>query len=189
MKFKSNDGACAFTIVSFFVLFICKMIRSVRIYSFDLLTIAECGCIGILLATNSCFIIKNMALNEVTARQLGDIVVKLLRTNATPAGKKPVPMTEEELWFVIDLVIETLKKYETCALAELDAPVTICGDTHGQFNDVVRLFEYNGWPPNTRYLFLGKLVKKPMKHFFHFFNEFGFYQETTLIVASKTSKQ
>lgn len=99
-----------------------------------------------------------MALTEISVRQLSDIVTKLLRTNATPAGKRPVPMTEEELWFVLDLVIETLKQRETCALVELEAPVTICGDTHGQFNDVVRLFEYNGWPPNTRYLFLGKFI-------------------------------
>lgn len=97
-------------------------------------------------------------------RQISDIVNKILQINATQPGQRPIMLDEEDILLTVDFVIPALKR-DKCALIEIDPPVTICGDTHGQFNDVIRLFENNGWPPATRYLFLGKFV-----HFFLFSN-------------------
>jgi len=80
----------------------------------------------------------------------------ILNIYSTPT--KEVNLTEIEIKYLINTSKKILIEQPT--FLDLESPVTVCGDTHGQYPDLLRLFELGGYPPDTNYLFLGDYVDR-----------------------------
>ncbi|CAN1729241.1 Serine/threonine-protein phosphatase PP1 [Linum perenne] len=87
---------------------------------------------------------------------LDDIIRRLLEVRGKPG--KQVQLSESEIRQLCAASREIFLHQPN--LLELEAPIKICGDIHGQYSDLLRLFEYGGLPPQANYLFLGDYVDR-----------------------------
>ncbi|EHA49395.1 hypothetical protein MCOR27_008744 [Pyricularia oryzae] len=99
-----------------------------------------------------------VAMSEIKDIDLDDFIKRLL--DAAYAGKvtKSVCLKNAEIAAICHRARECFLSQP--ALLELDAPVKIVGDVHGQYTDLIRMFEMCGFPPNSNFLFLGDYVDR-----------------------------
>ena len=71
---------------------------------------------------------------------------------------KEVNLTEIEIKYLINTSKRILIEQPT--FLDLESPITVCGDTHGQYPDLLRLFDLGGYPPEENYFFLGDYVDR-----------------------------
>jgi serine/threonine-protein phosphatase PP1 catalytic subunit len=69
-----------------------------------------------------------------------------------------VNLSETEIKYLITKSKEIFMSQPT--FLELESPISVCGDTHGQYPDLLKLFEAGGFPPEANYLFLGDYVDR-----------------------------
>lgn len=67
-------------------------------------------------------------------------------------------LTEEEIALICDKVVEIM--YSEPNIRRVDKDAIVVGDIHGQFSDLLNIFEICGSPKSTSYVFLGDYVDR-----------------------------
>ncbi len=81
-----------------------------------------------------------------------DSIIDTLLSARNKKPGTPMDITANDAMTLCNLTREILLSQPM--LLELGAPIKICGDIHGQFNDLLRLFEYGGFPPEVSFVLL-----------------------------------
>eukprot|EP01065_Artemidia_motanka_P003436 TRINITY_DN1164_c0_g1_i1.p1 TRINITY_DN1164_c0_g1~~TRINITY_DN1164_c0_g1_i1.p1 ORF type:complete len:425 (+),score=96.33 TRINITY_DN1164_c0_g1_i1:126-1277(+) len=89
--------------------------------------------------------------------RLDGLITRLLAVRGNRQGKY-VLLKEDEVRFLITQCREILLSQPM--LLELDGPIKVVGDIHGQYYDLFRVLEKGGLPPEANYLFLGDYVDR-----------------------------
>lgn len=87
-----------------------------------------------------------------------DMISRLLDAGYSGKVTKSVCLKNAEITAICQAAREVFLSQPT--LIELSPPVKIVGDVHGQYSDLIRLFEMCGFPPSANYLFLGDYVDR-----------------------------
>lgn len=89
---------------------------------------------------------------------VNDFIKRLLDAGGKSGGASPVPLRPNE---IVQLCAAARTVFMSQpVLLELGTPVKVVGDIHGQFGDLIRIFQMSGFPPKTNYLFLGDYVDR-----------------------------
>jgi len=101
---------------------------------------------------------SNVDMSALKPGDVDDMITRLL--DAGYAGKvtKTVCLKNAEITALCQAVREIFLSQPS--LIELAPPVKIVGDIHGQYTDLLRMFEMCGFPPTSNFLFLGDYVDR-----------------------------
>lgn len=101
-------------------------------------------------------------LDEIIDRLLAIGMTK--KTNGSSKSRKlkdKLVLTSQEIKYILAKSRSIFMDQPT--LLKLAPSVKIVGDIHGQFHDLIRIFNSCGYPPHTNYLFLGDYVDRGYK--------------------------
>ncbi|KAJ8595895.1 phosphoprotein phosphatase PPZ [Rhizopogon salebrosus TDB-379] len=106
----------------------------------------------------SSFPLSDSAGGKIKQFDIDDMIQRLLDVGYTGKVSKSLCLKNTEIAAICQAAREVFLNQPT--LIELSPPVKIVGDVHGQYSDLIRLFEMCGFPPAANYLFLGDYVDR-----------------------------
>lgn len=101
---------------------------------------------------------QEMAMGKLKESDVDDYIKRLLDAGYAGKSTKGVCLRNAEISSICSRVREIF--LDQPPLIELEAPVKIVGDIHGQYSDLIRMFEMCGFPPSSNFLFLGDYVDR-----------------------------
>lgn len=87
-----------------------------------------------------------------------DEILKFLLSARNEKPNKELQIQEASIKYLISQSKQIV--LDQPVFLELEAPLNICGDIHGQYYDLLRIFECGGYPPTSNYLFLGDYIDR-----------------------------
>ena len=97
--------------------------------------------------------------HQTDSANMDSIISRLLEARFLPIGiKKIINLDESEILTLCRKSSEIFLSEPM--LLELEAPMKIVGVISGHFMELLRIFELGGFPPETKYLFLGDYVDR-----------------------------
>src|SRR4051812_7915170 len=86
--------------------------------------------------------------SKMTVVENAENVLSHLLTHREKKPSPVRPLFQEQILLLCRGATESFMADKT--LLRIEAPIVICGDTHGQYSDLLRIFEFLGYPPDTR---------------------------------------
>jgi len=109
-------------------------------------------------STPGLYPVASTAGDKLRGVDIDDMINRLLEVGYSGKVSKSVCLKNTEITTLCHAARDVFLAQPT--LIELSPPVKIVGDVHGQYSDLIRLFEMCGFPPSSNYLFLGDYVDR-----------------------------
>ncbi|KAI8098445.1 serine/threonine-protein phosphatase PP-Z [Gilbertella persicaria] len=102
--------------------------------------------------------VNSMASDYSSTTNIDEYIHRLLEAGYASKVSKQLCLKNSEVTAICRAAMDIFLSQPS--LLELSPPVKVVGDTHGQYTDLIRLFEMGGFPPTSNYLFLGDYVDR-----------------------------
>jgi serine/threonine-protein phosphatase PP1 catalytic subunit len=93
----------------------------------------------------------------ITSDDVDQLIAKL-RDSYSKDNPKLVDIKESEIHKICNSVINIFR--DEPSMVDITSPAYIVGDIHGQFQDLIRVFNCCGFPDTAKYIFLGDYVDR-----------------------------
>lgn len=89
---------------------------------------------------------------------INDYIRRLIAVKSKSCASRPFCLSNAEISTICQAATSVFMAQPV--FLELGTPVKVVGDVHGQFSDLMKIFDLCGMPPKSNYLFLGDYVDR-----------------------------